>query len=153
MELFYAPYQLFPKGPLNSKTLLKAPRTGILLKIQKNKWVGYSDLHPWSELGDPPLEDHIKLFLQQDPSFLGRVTMAQAHRDGDARVANKTLVNDVPLLKNNLLVSDLDSLTQDYLALNKKFGFEVIKLKAGRDLEKELFYCKKILGTGNFGLR
>ncbi len=157
MELFYVPYQLSPKGSLNSQTnsqtSLKAPRTGILLKLQRNKWVGYSDLHPWSELGDEPLEDHIKAFFQKAPSFLGRVTMSQAHRDGDARAANMSLVSDLPLLKNNLIVSDLDSLTQDKLALNKKLGFEVIKLKAGRDLEKELFYCKKILDTGNFCLR
>ena len=153
MELFYAPYQLVPKTQLNKKTLSKQPRTGILLKIQKNKWVGYSDLHPWPELGDQVLEDHIKAFLQQAPSFLGCVTMAQACWDGDARAAHKSLVSEEPLLKNNLLVSDLDLLTEHFLALNKKLGFEVIKLKAGRDLEKELFYCKKILDTGNFGLR
>ncbi len=153
MELFYAPYLLFPKQSLNRKISTSEPRTGILLKIQKNKWVGYSDLHPWPELGDQPLDAHIKSFLDFNPSFLARVTMAQAQRDGDARTDNKALIAESPRLKNNLIVSDLDSLGQDALDLNKKLGFEVIKLKAGRDLEKELFYAKKILDSGNFGLR
>ena len=153
MDIFYAPYQLKPARPLNSQVSPNQPRAGMLLKIQKEKWVGYSDLHPWPELGDAPLEDHIKSFLQKDPSFLSRVAMAQAGRDSDARKENKSLVTAEPLLKNNLLVSDLDQLTKIQLEINKKLGFEVIKVKAGQDLEKELFYCKRILETGNFGLR
>ncbi len=151
MELSYAPYRLNPNK--NSIAHAQEPRSGILLRIKRGKWIGYSDLHPWVELGDLALEDHIKSLLEQNPSFLARVALSQAKRDGEARAEDKSLVSAEPLLKNNFLVSDLDQLTKLQLEMCKKLGFEVIKLKAGQDLERELFYAKRILSTGNFGLR
>ena len=153
MEISYAPYRLNPNKNLNSKTYVQESRSGMLLRIKKEKWVGYSDIHPWPELGDLPLADHIKSMIEQNPSFLVRVALMQARRDGEARSENKSLVMPTPLLKNNFLASDIDQLTKTQLEICKKLGFEVIKMKAGRDLEKELFYAKRILETGNFGLR
>ncbi len=153
MEISYAPYKLNPLSHLNSASSAQEPRLGMLLRIKKNKWVGYSVLHPWPELGDAKLEDDIKSLEQQNPSFLARVALSQARRDGDLRSEKKPLILAEPLLKNNFLVVNVDELSQIQLEKNKKLGFEVIKMKAGLDLDKELFYAKRILDTGNFGLR
>jgi len=54
LKFFYAPYELLP---LNDPE----PRRGALLKVQWNeKKIGYADIHPWPELGDKPIEAHIK---------------------------------------------------------------------------------------------
>ena len=152
-QISYAPYQLKPSKNLNAKTLTRQPRQGMLLKIQKNKSVGYSDVHPWPELGDLPLEEHLVALIQKNPTFLTRVSLSQAQRDAEARSKNKSLLLLEPLLKNNFVASEIDELTDLKLERLKKLKFQVIKLKAGVDLEKELFFSKKILGTGNFGLR
>lgn len=36
-------------------------RKGALLRFTRQEGVGYSDLHPWPELGDDPLETHLQM--------------------------------------------------------------------------------------------
>jgi O-succinylbenzoate synthase len=152
MEIFFSAYRLQPRHALNSKHS-STLRPGFLMKVISQDGIGYADLCPWPELGDEAVEVQLKSLTEGHPTFLVSIALFQATRDAKARAGKKSLVDAENLLKNNFLVSAIDDLNGDRLESLKKLGFEMIKLKAGRDLDRELFYAKKVLETGNFRLR
>lgn len=153
MKISYIQYEMDPIAELNSKTN-QNPRQGILLKIEwPGDLIGYSDLHPWPELGDLPLEQQLSDLRKGKISLQLEQSIWLARRDALARKSGISLWDQVPRIKNNFLISNVAYATDETIEKAKQAGFSTIKMKAGRDFEREMEFALKILKNGNFMLR
>lgn len=67
-------------------------RAGALLRVASDDGVrGYADVHPWPELGDPPLERQIQRLARGEPLDLAVVALGMAFEDGRARAEGRSL--------------------------------------------------------------
>ena len=75
LKFFTASYELLPISH-------PEPRRGALLKVEWNeKKVGYADIHPWPELGDKPIEQHIQGLAEGKISTLVEQAIWMAKKD------------------------------------------------------------------------
>ncbi|HVR42154.1 MAG TPA: enolase C-terminal domain-like protein [Thermoanaerobaculia bacterium] len=125
MKAWISRYELVPRRDLSARAS-SAPRRGALLRFRD----GYADLHPWRELGDDPLEEHLDSIVAETPTSLARRSLDCALIDGEARTAGYSLFegHTVPPSHYPLgaLEKDLD------FELLRAAGFDRAKLKAGR---------------------
>lgn len=152
MKISYSPYTLQPLAVLNAKAG-SGTRDGILLKVQEaDGSVGYADLHPWPELGDAPLSDEIESLRAGKVSSLLRQSLWLAQRDSQWRAQGQSVFSLGPSLKNNKTVTDLQQVTVAQAQAWRREGFEIVKLKMGRDLVQETA-CLNLLAEQGFRLR
>lgn len=153
MKISYSPYTLKPTQNLATISNM-SERKGVLLKIE---WLdgltGYSDLHPWSELGDQTWEQQLADMRTGQISQMLEQSIWMARRDAQARQQNKSLFDGLPTVKNNYLITDVRVEKPDILNYLKKEGFETIKIKLGRDLQKEAEFVSGLGLDGAFKLR
>ncbi len=129
-------YSLQPVQKLNSQVGV-SPRFGSLLRITFNEEeVGYTDLHPWTEWGDQPLHEQIKLLKAGTPTALGEQALNFARIDAEARARGRSVFSGLPDLQNHTLVTDCA------VVLPAQFEGQIVKLKVGRDLEFEREWIK-----------
>ncbi|UOE99909.1 o-succinylbenzoate synthase MenC [Bdellovibrio reynosensis] len=148
IKIFYSPYTLKPVQSLNAVSSSNG-REGLLLKISWNEQVtGYADLHPWPELGDPPLEDQMSAL--RDGKMTAQIEQAfwLARRDGLARKDRKNLFDSGEKIRNNFLLSDFKTLKPGFLDGLKKENFTTIKIKVGRDLDEEADVLAHVTAAG-----
>lgn len=132
MKIWIHRYELKPR-----ETKLK-PRQGALVKVQ---WTlgqeGYSDLHPWPEFGELPIEDHIHSLAELKFTPLVENSMEFNYRDGEYRSLKRNAFLGLILPRSHRLVFDLEALEQSQLHDWSKQGFTHIKVKMGRNLKAE----------------
>ena len=130
------------------------PRQGALFKIEwPGGTIGYSDLHPWPELGDIPLEKQMSDLEKGKISKQLEQSIWFARRDALARKADSSLWNQFPRIKNNFIISDLSKANDETLDHARMSGFSTVKIKMGKDFDREKQFALKILKNGNFMLR
>ena len=148
MKIFYHPYFLHPIQSLNAVST-GAAREGALIKIEDSSGsIGYADLHPWVELGDIPLLSQLNDLKQRKISSQLYQTLFLAQKDAHARFKKQSLFLDLPSIKNNFLISSLETVDQSLLKNIKDQGFEVLKIKVGRDFKKEMARLNEIARAG-----
>lgn len=152
MKIFFSTYQLKPNQTLNAAHGGGA-RDGALLKVQwDDGLIGYADLHPWPELGDVPLADqlldvgHGKISRQLEQSIW------LARRDALLREEGKNIFENGVKVKNNFLISDLTKLKPGFLDEINGEAYTHIKIKVGRDLQRERDLLSQVAAAG-FRLR
>jgi hypothetical protein len=132
MKIWFHPYQLIPQ-----ERKLK-PRKGVLLKVE---WTaghyGYSDLHPWTEFGEPQLDDHLAGLARLQFSNLVENSLEFNYRDFELRRLKRSAFTGLILPRAHRLVFDVESLTQNQLMEWADEGFTHIKVKLGRNLGPE----------------
>ena len=144
MKIWFSPYQLTPRGPLNSKVKEKF-RKGSLLRIRfDNGAVGYADVCPFSEMGDRPLEFELKHIATAKPSNLGARSLFYAQADAEARSQNKSLYDRTVKIKNHFLIYNIDRFDLDRVEKIEAAGFTEFKIKMGRDLTYETEQVEKL---------
>lgn len=147
MRIDYSPYQLNP-------TDQRGPRRGALIRVTfPDGSIGYSDLHPWTEMGDVPLEQQLGYLKANHPTDLAKQTLWLAKRDAEARQVKRNLIDEEIRLKNNYLFSRQQEFSSENLNNLVRYGFSILKLKIGEDLERDLNAVKKIASTRQFQLR
>jgi o-succinylbenzoate synthase len=122
-------YRLKARGFLNSVSK-RSVFEGVLIQIDG----GFGCIHPWPELGDPPLEKCLADLAGPRRWPIVRRAIRCAEYDRAARVFDESLFEEmeVPLSHATLPKADPSD-----LALAVEAGFTMIKLKAGRDLVSE----------------
>lgn len=128
MKIWYSDYQLKPKQKLNSKVPL-SPRSGFLLKVEWTAGViGYSDVFPWPEFGDPSLED-LKLELSEKTSLgpLASSSLFFNREDAQARKRGRSLFLSLPTPECHSLLDSNDLLAS--LKDKRSSGFSRFKVK------------------------
>ncbi len=137
MKIWYSTYQLFPKTVLNSKIKIKY-RQGALLRVRFDDGrVGYSDLCPFSEMGDQPLELELKNLLMTKRSVITDRSLHFANLDAVARAEKRALYDSKIRIKNHFLVNDIVRFDSKRVATLESAGFSEFKIKIGKDLLAE----------------
>lgn len=153
MIISYSPYTLKPVQHLNNVAHM-GDRKGILLKIEwPDGLVGYSDLHPWPELGDAPWEDHLAGVRQGQISTMMEQSIWLARKDAQLRKQGKNAFEGLATIKNNYIVTDIASEAEGLADRLKADGFETVKIKVGRDLQQEAEFISMLGRDGAFKLR
>jgi len=152
MKISYSPYTLQALTNLNAKAD-RRHRDGILLKVEDAEGrVGYADLHPWPELGDQDLIAQLTALRENGSSPLIRQSLWMAERDAQWRSQGQSIFDLGPTIKNNKTVTDPAQVNSEILQQWQSEGFEIVKLKMGRDLATET-HCLNLLAEHNFKIR
>lgn len=153
MKISYHQYELLPLMNLNL-FVKTSPRQGCLLKVDwENGHIGYADLHPWTELGDLPLDQQISGLRQGRLSSQIEQSIYLAKKDAIARKKKLSLFDQLPRVKNNFLISDYTQTKMTDIDQIYSRGFNTLKIKVGRDIVEDIKYVAKILSSGNFLVR
>lgn len=139
MKISFSRYELFPRASLNSRYSFGRPvrRVGALLCVEEGWGRGYADVHPWSELGDLPLSEQLHLLRQGKLTPLTANSLRFAQIDGCARAQGVSAFKNLRIPESHCLVTDLESLDDAWVKRILDSGFRRIKVKVGRDAQKE----------------
>ncbi|MGB0774611.1 MAG: hypothetical protein ACPG32_03375 [Akkermansiaceae bacterium] len=131
-EIHYCDYTLRSKAALNARSSRTA-HSGALIRVSDGDGVGYGCLHPWVDLGDLPLVDLLGVLRDGGTSPLVRAALACAKVDGEARSRGVSLFDDLTVPQSHATVMMDEAAVDEAVTA----GFDLIKLKMGRDLEAE----------------
>lgn len=157
-QIFIYSYSMTPLVPLNvlasgavanPKKFEVRPREGVLIKVISSEgFVGYSDLHPWPELGDITLAQQLTDFHQDKISPQIERSLELAQRDARARAQKVHLFSAGELLKNNFLLPTPSQVNIALLEDIKNQNFTTLKLKVGKDRDAEVAAIERAAGLG-----
>lgn len=135
-DIWVSPYRLKSRGFLNAVSA-RREFVGVLIRAGE----GYGCIHPWPELGDPPLERCLEDLRGRRFWPVVRRAMRCAEYDDAARRAEESLFEEmeVPLSHATLVKADAEE-----VALAVEAGFTMVKMKAGRDLGREGIFLKEM---------
>lgn len=126
-------------------------REGALVKAE---WafgqLGYSDLHPWPEFGEPPLEEHILSLSQLQFSALAENSLEFNYMDREYRLNKKNAFSGLILPRSHRLATDIRHLQRGQLEEWQKAGYSHIKAKMGHDLKSETEALIRLSETGQW---
>ncbi|NJL26165.1 MAG: hypothetical protein HC902_14095 [Calothrix sp. SM1_5_4] len=137
MKVWIHRYELVPKEEFKGLS----PRAGALLKVEwASQQIGYSDLHPWPEFGEPPLDEHLSSLASVQFTKLAARSMEFNYTDREFRLRKKSAFAGVILPRSHKLVCDLSSsssLSAQLLNDWQAQGYSHLKVKMGGDLKAE----------------
>jgi O-succinylbenzoate synthase len=136
MRVWVSPYTLKSAASLNSRSAA-SERRGVLLKAEFKKGFGYSCLQPWPELGDEPLTEQIQLLRKGVQTEMMRRALTSAGMDSEFRAQGVSAFEELSVPESHSLVTDLSVLNSASLRARFELGFRALKLKLGKDLERE----------------
>lgn len=138
MKVSFACYELETAHALNAvSTALK--RQGALIKINFHDGkIGYADCHPWPELGDLPLKQQLERLACQQLTPITYCAVEFAKIDAEFRFERKEIFKPNYPPYSHLLISNILECSQSSLQEAIKKGFTHIKVKMGRQIEKEI---------------
>lgn len=137
MRIWTAPYTLSSKTD-SGLGVGAAVRMGALLKIENRQGgFGYADLHPWPELGDANLREHLSALRDGKPLSLGARSLALAELDWNARVQRKNAFEGLRVPSSHRLIGSVAVISRDFLTQAATDGFTTLKIKIGRDVSAE----------------
>lgn len=137
MKIAYSSYELVGKH---------ASRKGALLKFEfPNGSKGYSDCHPWPELGDLPLENQLGRLANNQFTPLTRNSMQIALCDARARLEGKSVFAGLTIPKSHYLIPDIRFCNHDKISSALENGFTHFKIKLGNELGVEMNQLKSLL--------
>lgn len=138
-DVWISPYRLRSRGFLNTLSD-RREFIGALIRVGE----GYGCIHPWPELGDPPLEKCLDDLRGRRLWPIVRRAVRCAEFDNAARSREESLFEEmeVPRSHATLVKADAKELTAAVEA-----GFDTVKMKAGRDLVAESDFLETMLAA------
>lgn len=103
---------------------------------------GFGCVHPWPELGDAPLDECLEDFAGGRSLPLVRRTWACVEADGGAREAGRSLFEGLRVPPSHATLGGLDEAGVEAAVAR---GFTHVKVKAGRDVVRELAILRDFL--------
>lgn len=129
-------------------------REGSLLRFEFDHGYGYADCHPWPEFGDDHLAAQLSKLSGGHLTTLLKRSMEFAKLDAAARSKKENCLRGLTIPRSHFLITDLNSLTENVLSDLWSEGFRELKLKLGRDLEKEISVVNSLFKSSKaFNLR
>lgn len=135
-EVYISRYTLRAKSLLNS-VAGRREFQGALIRIGS----GYGCIHPWPELGDPPLAKCLKDLVGARRHSIVRRAVRCAELDGAARENGDWMFDDVVLPQSHATLTEM---TREAVEKALVAGFGTVKVKVGRDAEKEASFLNEI---------
>ena len=136
-DIYVWHYTLKSGGSLNAASM-RSDHPGALIRVGD----GFACLHPWPELGDPTLADHLLLLKNGGSSPLVSQALRCAAIDGEARRAGRSLF-DGPVPESHWLVLPGDEPDEA-----RKEGFSIAKIKVGQELAEAVERVMLWAGSG-----
>lgn len=124
-----SPYRLKARGFLNAISK-RREFEGVLIQVDG----GFGCIHPWPELGDPPLAKCLADLAGPRRWPIVRRALRCADYDRVARQFDHSLFEDMEIPDSH---ATLAKATLEDVAAAVDAGFSIIKLKCGRDLHAE----------------
>ena len=114
-------YELVPRRSLSALAGAR-PRRGVLLRDGG----GFADLHPWPELGDPPLDEQLAMLARGETTPAVRASLRLARLDGDARARGVSLFEGLTIPESHWPGNDPPE------------GFDTIKIKGVMPIPRDV---------------
>jgi O-succinylbenzoate synthase len=154
MKIWISPYKLFSRAPLN-KTESGSVGEGFLLKVQNSDFEsGYADCRPWAMFGDGTVVDQIHQLKRRRWTVLLKRSFFFARLDGVAREQQQSLWQSDLSIRSHYTVSEVESLKSPQLLEQiRAQGFRTLKIKVGRNIDRELSVCHALAEKAWFHLR
>lgn len=153
IKFYYYKYNIEPVSVIGALAGAE-PREGALLKcVWPDGKIGFSDIHPWQELGDADIDTQLLALSRGRISFLVEQSIWLARKDALMRAMMKNGLEGATRVKNHFLINDLSKISDTTLNEIKSAGFTSLKIKAGKSPEEEAERAKRILKSGNFMVR
>ncbi len=142
MKIWVHGYQLKPKAET-------APvRHGALLKVEwASGQIGYSDLHPWPEFGEPPLDTHLEALAGMTFTRLAEVSLEFNYIDREFRLMRRNAFLGLIIPRSHYLFQDIDQISATELKELEREGYSHIKVKMGRDFARESVSLLNLVGS------
>lgn len=132
MKIFYHDYQL--KFRLHPEE-----RRGALLKIEFEEGsVGFTDCHPWPEVGDLPLNEQINSMKKGNVTRLIECALEKAYEDAIARQKGIQLLKKMKVPSSHYLGFSVLDWTNNLANKILLEGFTHVKFKVGKKLDQEI---------------
>ena len=122
-------YRLRSRGFLNAASG-RTEFDGVLIKLGE----GYGCIHPWPELGDPPLEKCLQDLQGARRWPIVRRALRCAEYDAAARSREESLFEEMEIPQSHATLAAADPALAGQAV---EAGFTHLKLKCGRDAQKE----------------
>ena len=130
-EVHHYNYFLVPQTHLG-KLASSNPRQGALLRFSfSDGSTGYSDCHPWTELGDFPLSEQLDLLKSWQFTHLTRRSGEFARADAQSRLLGRSLWDRLTVPPSHKFWPDVLNLHREEILSWKKEGFTRAKFKVG----------------------
>ncbi len=136
-DVWISPYRLRSRGFLNAVSA-RREFEGVLIRVGD----GYGCIHPWPELGDPPLEKCLDDLKGRRFWPIVRRAMRCAEFDNAARTEEESLFEEMEVPRSHATLAKGDV---KELAAAVEAGFDTVKLKMGRNLEKETAFLTEMM--------
>jgi O-succinylbenzoate synthase len=133
-DIWISPYRLKSRGFLNSLSN-RREFFGTLIRVGE----GYGCIHPWPELGDPPMEKCLDDLRGRRFWPIVRRALRCAEFDNAARSQQESLFEEMEIPRSHATLSQIDT---KELAAAVESGFDAVKMKAGRDLTAETAFLE-----------
>jgi O-succinylbenzoate synthase len=139
VDLAVSPYELQARAAIGRSAA--AVRRGALLRFTFPEWgFGYADCHPWPELGDAPLAAQLETLARGGFTRLTERSFGQARVDAQARSAARSAFVEFDTsagIRSHALAGNAADLSLKELDRLRRGGFALVKVKAGRDVERD----------------
>lgn len=135
-DIWISPYRLRARSFLNSISS-RREFEGVLIRVGE----GYGCIHPWPELGDPPLEKCLEDLKGRRAWSIVKRALRCAEYDNVARVAEESLFEEMEVPRSHATLVDANI---KELALAVEAGFDTVKIKAGRNVSVETRFLEEM---------
>lgn len=129
-DIWISPYKLRARGFLNAVSA-RREFEGVLIRAGQ----GYACIHPWPELGDPPLGKCLEDLGGRRFWPIVRRAMRCAEYDDAARGREESLFEEMEVPRSHATLAKADA---EELQAAVSAGFDLVKMKAGRNLAAEV---------------
>jgi O-succinylbenzoate synthase len=136
-DVWISPYRLRSRGFLNSLSS-RREFEGVLIRVGD----GYGCIHPWPELGDPPVEKCIEDLKGRRFWPIVRRALRCAEFDDAARREEESLFEEMEVPRSHATLVSADA---KELAHAVAVGFDTVKMKAGRDVAAEAEFIERMV--------
>ena len=135
-DIWISPYRLRARRFLNSISS-RRDFEGVLIRVGE----GYGCIHPWPELGDPPLEKCLEDLKGRRIWPIVKRALRCAEYDHAARLAEESLFEEMEVPRSHATLVDTNI---KELGLAVEAGFDAVKIKAGRNLSVEKRFLEEM---------
>lgn len=144
MKIWVHGYTLKPRSPR------LATRRGALLKVE---WavgqIGYSDLHPWPEFGEAPLDAHLEALSSMAFTRLSEISLEFNYIDREFRLMKRNAFLGLIIPRSHRLVADIYDVKGEDVKAWEKAGYSHVKVKMGSNLTEETRHWADLAKNGS----
>jgi O-succinylbenzoate synthase len=140
-EIHIHRYTLRSRALLNARSG-RTEHEGVLLRVDHGGFPGYGCIHPWPELGDADLEQTLSTLAEGEHAALSERALQCAKADANARRDGVSLFDGLAVPRSHATLT----LNGDDFQRAVDAGFEIVKVKLGRDPDSEVRFIREQAG-------